>query len=82
MDETLINSSQNHQSHSALNNLSCGSNNIADASTYSSPNTINNTNTLNSLSNNSNSTHSKISLRPYQQLLPEKHEIKIVNYCK
>ncbi|MFY9224677.1 MAG: DEAD/DEAH box helicase family protein, partial [Blastocatellia bacterium] len=67
MDETLaINSSQN-QNNSALNNLSCGSNNIADAPTYSNPNTINNTNTLSSNSNNSNSTHSKISLRPYQQ---------------
>ena len=64
MDETLINSSKNHQSHSALNNLSCGSNNIADSATYSNSNTINNTNTS---FNKSNSTHSKISLRPYQQ---------------
>ncbi|MBL8193091.1 MAG: DEAD/DEAH box helicase family protein, partial [Blastocatellia bacterium] len=67
MDETLaINSSQN-QNNSALNNLSCGSNNIADSATYSNSNTINNTNTLSSNSNNSKATHSKISLRPYQQ---------------
>ena len=64
MDETLINSSQNHQNNSALNNLSCGPNNIADSATYSNSSTSNNTNTS---FNKSNSTHSKISLRPYQQ---------------
>ncbi|MBL8194280.1 MAG: DEAD/DEAH box helicase, partial [Blastocatellia bacterium] len=68
MDETLaINSSQN-QNNSALNNLSCGSNNIADSPTYGNSNTINNTiNNTNTSFNKSNSTHSKISLRPYQQ---------------
>ena len=64
MDETLINSSQNHQNNSALNNLSCGPNNIADSATYSNSSTSNNTNIS---FNKSNSTHSKISLRPYQQ---------------
>ena len=59
MDETLINSSQNHQNNSALNNLSCGPNNIADSATYSNSSTSNNTNTS---FNKSNSTHSKIKI--------------------